>query len=624
MKKFTLLSLIFLLSGTEVIQAQWSLTGNSGTVPGTNFIGTTDAKNLYFKTNSTTRMVITNSGGRVGIGTASPQAKFQVNGSVLLNGTSGSTPVTGAGTRLMWVPDLAALRAGSVSSGQWDAPGYGSVAFGHNNVASGSYSSALGFTNLAFGNNSLVSGDHCSASGQSSVATGSYSNATGDFSTALGFHTGAPTFCETAIGSFNVPYTPFDPGGFDPNDRLFTIGNGVQGSPSNAMVVLKSGNVGIGTSVPSFKFEVHENTAGVMAGRFQATGSATALLAQVLPTGVNGSSVGVDALASTTGIRGTAEGAAATDDGYGVYGEGRGELGNRYGVYGIANNGSGASIVSGRRIGVYGSATGGDTAWAAYFKDGNVFIQNRLGIGKLGPGGQLELSLDQGRKPSTSTWTIVSDARLKNIDGEYTKGLQEIMQLRPLTYHYKNAEGRTFDEQVLAGEAIGFTAQEVQKVFPECVSKDEDGYLALNIHAILIAQVNAIRELGQQQTIKDSKIEALQHELNELKQCVADICNAASGKASMDAADGEDRLFQNQPNPAGKETLIRYFISEKHDNAIISIRDISGNLIRQYPVHQSGPGQILVQSNDLSQGTYVYSLEISGKSIDTKLMVVTK
>ncbi|MBK9319077.1 MAG: T9SS type A sorting domain-containing protein [Bacteroidetes bacterium] len=86
----------------------------------------------------------------------------------------------------------------------------------------------------------------------------------------------------------------------------------------------------------------------------------------------------------------------------------------------------------------------------------------------------------------------------------------------------------------------------------------------------------------------------------------------------------EDRLFQNQPNPASRETQIHYLISGKDKVANISLRDINGNLIRQYPIRQSGPGQILVQANELAQGTYVYSLEIDGRSIDTKLMVVTK
>src|SRR5690554_1158560 len=37
---------------------KWDLSGNAGTTPGTNFLGTTDNKDLYFKTNNTTRLII--------------------------------------------------------------------------------------------------------------------------------------------------------------------------------------------------------------------------------------------------------------------------------------------------------------------------------------------------------------------------------------------------------------------------------------------------------------------------------------------------------------------------------------------------------------------------------------
>ena len=43
----------------------WTLTGNSGTTAGTNFIGTTDAQDLRFKTNSTDRLNISNTNGQL-------------------------------------------------------------------------------------------------------------------------------------------------------------------------------------------------------------------------------------------------------------------------------------------------------------------------------------------------------------------------------------------------------------------------------------------------------------------------------------------------------------------------------------------------------------------------------
>ncbi len=134
-----------------------------------------------------------------------------------------------------------------------------------------------------------------------------------------------------------------------------------------------------------------------------------------------------------------------------------------------------------------------------------------VGVGIPNPLGLFELALDQGRKPGTNTWTIVSDQRLKNINGNYTKGLNEILQLNPIRFNYKNVGERTFDKKVLETEFAGFIAQEVQPLFPDAVGTDDDGFLNFNIHPILIASINAIKELN-------ANNQSLQDENEQLKQ----------------------------------------------------------------------------------------------------------
>ena len=135
----------------------------------------------------------------------------------------------------------------------------------------------------------------------------------------------------------------------------------------------------------------------------------------------------------------------------------------------------------------------------------------RVGIKSFSPGGLFELGFDEGRKPSTSSWTIVSDERLKTIKGNYTKGLKEILQLNTITYYYRNAGERQFQPEVLKNLNVGYSAQEVQKIFPEAVGVDDDGYLNLNMHAILVAYTNAIKE---QQT----QIDEQQKQILELRK----------------------------------------------------------------------------------------------------------
>ena len=125
---------------------------------------------VQMATANTERVRIDNT-GNIGIGTTTPAAKLHVNnGSLLLDGTTGAIPATGAGTRLMWYPAKAAFRAGVVAGTQWDDANIGAnstVGGGQNNQAAGVDATiAGGTTNTASGAQSTVGG------GTTNVASG--------------------------------------------------------------------------------------------------------------------------------------------------------------------------------------------------------------------------------------------------------------------------------------------------------------------------------------------------------------------------------------------------------------------------------------------------------------------
>lgn len=62
-------------------QADWHITGNNGTNPTTNFVGTIDNQGLSFRTNNAIRMRI-GPGGNIGMGTITPVQKLDVNGNI--------------------------------------------------------------------------------------------------------------------------------------------------------------------------------------------------------------------------------------------------------------------------------------------------------------------------------------------------------------------------------------------------------------------------------------------------------------------------------------------------------------------------------------------------------------
>lgn len=70
--------------------SNWSLTGNSNTDPALNFIGTVDGQPLVMRTSNAERLRIS-SDGNVGIGTATPTAKLNVDGTVKFENLAAGT-----------------------------------------------------------------------------------------------------------------------------------------------------------------------------------------------------------------------------------------------------------------------------------------------------------------------------------------------------------------------------------------------------------------------------------------------------------------------------------------------------------------------------------------------------
>lgn len=75
--------------------------------------------------------------------------------------------------------------------------------------------------------------------------------------------------------------------------------------------------------------------------------------------------------------------------------------------------------------------------------------------------------------------------------------------------------------------SYGFIAQEVQKIFAECVKENEDGYLSIDMHPILVSYINAFKELNSTIESQNKSINLineqnanLQSQINELKQII--------------------------------------------------------------------------------------------------------
>jgi hypothetical protein len=114
----------------------------------------------------------------------------------------------------------------------------------------------------------------------------------------------------------------------------------------------------------------------------------------------------------------------------------------------------------------------------------------KVGIGTPAPDNTLTVN-GSADKPGGGSWGTFSDERLKNIKDRFTPGLKAVMQLQPLRYEYKRDNALAIKSQ---GEHIGFSAQAVEKIIPEAVSKNDKGYLLVNNDPIIWTMLNAIKE----------------------------------------------------------------------------------------------------------------------------------
>ena len=171
--------------------------------------------------------------------------------------------------------------------------------------------------------------------------------------------------------------------------------------------------------------------------------------------------------------------------------------------------------------------------WYYDVSQGSLYLSYGSTWLRLQTDGSFAIASALAYKPSGTTWTVGSDERIKTVLGDYDKGLDEVLQLRPVEFVYNGNE--TFDADVNArvqtdpdynlGDkaaaapypasphyqlaldqtlSVGFVAQEMEDIFPGMVSRRE-GYIDgepisdlrdMDTHELIFALVNAVKTLA--------------------------------------------------------------------------------------------------------------------------------
>lgn len=138
--------------------------------------------------------------------------------------------------------------------------------------------------------------------------------------------------------------------------------------------------------------------------------------------------------------------------------------------------------------------------------------------------------LKNGDMTIAGTLTQNSDIRLKENIVPLKNVLSSIDRITPIYYTFKDTLSHP------AGRQIGFSAQEIEKEFPELVAKDSQGYLSVeyaNMTAVLLQAVKEqnveIRKQNSELRSKNAELEAKavkqSKEIAELKKSFEGIAN---------------------------------------------------------------------------------------------------
>jgi hypothetical protein len=238
-------------------------------------------------------------------------------------------------------------------------------------------------------------------------------------------------------------------------------------------------------------------------------------------TGVYGNSasnIGVYGNSSLgTGVYGVTNNSSST--GYGVYGTATSA--SAYGVVGTNGSTTGAGIgvfgytlsSSSSSVGVRAVATSGNGVYASNSRtDMNAAVvsaasgDNTNGLAYWG-GGNVEIT-GAYYVNSTCVAGCSSDQRLKKNIEPLTGALNHVLQLKGVTYEWKNPE----EHGNQSGTQTGFIAQEVEKVFPDWVDQDSKGLkrIVLNPTQLAALEIESIRTLKAENDDLRERVKSLE------------------------------------------------------------------------------------------------------------------
>jgi hypothetical protein len=258
------------------------------------------------------------------------------------------------------------------------------------------------------------------------------------------------------------------------------------------------------------------------------------------------------------------------------------------------------------RMRILGSSTGAGTA-------------GFIGINTASPGTTYRLNLN-GSLTATGAF-FSSDARWKQNITTIENPLAKVLALHGVNYEYRTAENP--DRDFPQGMQMGLIAQEVEKVVPEVVRTNDDGYKAIAYQNLVGLLIESTKE---QQSVIESQRATIDNLSARLSRLEAMIDPSLKPVTPTVKEEGQSiQLEQNTPNPFDRTTIIRYMVPNSVGSAEMVIFEAgTGREVERFLIANRGEGEVTVSVAGLASGSYVYGIVADGKLAQTRTMVIAR
>ena len=224
-----------------------------------------------------------------------------------------------------------------------------------------------------------------------------------------------------------------------PTSLTFAVTADGSGTPTEQMRIINSGKIGFGTSAPTSFYEFNRNSND------------------------NGTSLGI--------LNANSGSSAAS-------------------VFYLGNNSS--AVGSGL---IYNSSANATNAGANGLTLYQGIAGGKIRVQAVSAGVEL--------LAGATSWSAVSDERLKKNIKPLEYGLSDVLQINPVRFDYKTDES---DDS----KRLGFIAQELQPVIPEAVGGNEETFYGVSATELIPALIKAIKELNAKVETLEARIAALE------------------------------------------------------------------------------------------------------------------